>query len=133
MESQIKEICKKRTSKLTAKMKPEIKEKWIKALRSKTYKQGRNCLRNCTNEYCCLGVLCDIAVQNGVIPPPILSLSTKFQYDGETTHYLPIRVQQWASFSESDPYSFSLGGKLSASNDKGVTFDTIANAIEMDF
>ncbi len=51
-------------------MKPEIKEKWIKALRSKEYKQGIGNLKtsvdNCT-EYCCLGVLCDIAVKEKLI------------------------------------------------------------------
>jgi len=41
------------------KMKPEIKELWIEALRSGQYKQGHNRLRT-NNRYCCLGVLCDI-------------------------------------------------------------------------
>lgn len=36
-----------------------IKEDWIKALRSGKYKQGTGCLRK-GNEYCCLGVLCEV-------------------------------------------------------------------------
>lgn len=40
-------------------MDAEIKRKWIKALRSGTYKQGRNQLRK-GDAYCCLGVLCDV-------------------------------------------------------------------------
>jgi hypothetical protein len=41
-------------------MNPEIKQKWTTALRSGDYKQGRACLRSIDNEYCCLGVLCDV-------------------------------------------------------------------------
>lgn len=42
-------------------MKPEIKELWLKALRSGDYKKGRTQLRNIAdNSFCCLGVLCDL-------------------------------------------------------------------------
>lgn len=44
-------------------MDKELKEKWIKALRSGEYKQGKDCLRSNDN-YCCLGVLCDIIDSN---------------------------------------------------------------------
>jgi hypothetical protein len=41
------------------KMNPEVKQKWIAALRSGKYKQGTSWLR--TNKgYCCLGVLSDL-------------------------------------------------------------------------
>lgn len=41
-------------------MTPELKQKWIDALRSGTYKQGYKTLHPRT-DFCCLGVLCDIA------------------------------------------------------------------------
>ena len=50
-------------------MKPDIKKKWVAALRSGNYKQGRKRLmatewdsynRNFKHSYCCLGVLCHI-------------------------------------------------------------------------
>jgi|SRR6516162_4963994 hypothetical protein len=42
-------------------MNSEIKNKWIKALRSGEYKQGEGVLHNqISNTYCCLGVLCQI-------------------------------------------------------------------------
>lgn len=47
-------------------MKPEIKEKWIEALTSGEYEQGRKALRTPDNKYCCLGVLCDLAVKAGI-------------------------------------------------------------------
>lgn len=40
-------------------MNPEIKAKWIEALRSGNYQQGIGALRlDC--KFCCLGVLCDV-------------------------------------------------------------------------
>jgi hypothetical protein len=44
----------------TPKLKPEVKAKWLEALRSGNYRQGRGLLRNLENDYCCLGVLCDV-------------------------------------------------------------------------
>lgn len=41
-------------------MKANIKKRWIKALRSGKYKQGKGRLRNEKDEFCCLGVFCDI-------------------------------------------------------------------------
>ena len=38
----------------------ELVRQWVDALRSGKYKQGRRALRNVDNEFCCLGVLCDI-------------------------------------------------------------------------
>lgn len=38
-----------------------IAKKWVKALRSGKYRQGRGVLRTGNDSYCCLGVLCDIA------------------------------------------------------------------------
>lgn len=40
-------------------MNKEIKARWIEALRSGNYEQGRYNLRR-RDEFCCLGVLCDI-------------------------------------------------------------------------
>ena len=47
---------------LKSKMNTEVKQKWIDALRSGKYEQGSEKLRSVTG-YCCLGVLCDIYVQ----------------------------------------------------------------------
>lgn len=40
-------------------MKRKIRNKWLEALRSGRYKQGRKFLRN-NDCYCCMGVLCDV-------------------------------------------------------------------------
>lgn len=41
-------------------MKKFVAIKWVKALRSGKYKQGRRRLKSLDNSYCCLGVLCEI-------------------------------------------------------------------------
>ena len=38
----------------------DLKTRWIEALRSGEYKQGMHYLRKRNDEYCCLGVLCDL-------------------------------------------------------------------------
>jgi hypothetical protein len=42
-------------------MNKELIKRWVEALRSGKYQQGRLSLRNISNQFCCLGVLCDIA------------------------------------------------------------------------
>lgn len=46
-------------------MNKTIKAKWLKALRSGDYKQTRRTLRDCSDKYCCLGVLYDVCT-NGM-------------------------------------------------------------------
>lgn len=41
-------------------MKPELKAKWVEALRGGQYQQTQRTLKDSTG-YCCLGVLCDVA------------------------------------------------------------------------
>lgn len=44
----------------TFKLDPELKQRWVSALRSGKYHQGHGCLRDIDNNYCCLGVLADL-------------------------------------------------------------------------
>lgn len=50
-------------------MKPEWKKKWIDALRSGKYLQARGELRRegTVPAYCCLGVLCELGVEAGLL------------------------------------------------------------------
>lgn len=42
-------------------MNKRLKDKWVKALRSGKYKQGKGKLLGPNNRFCCLGVLCDVS------------------------------------------------------------------------
>lgn len=45
-------------------MDKKLKQTWVKALRSGKYQQGKETLRTASNEFCCLGVLCDLVYPN---------------------------------------------------------------------
>lgn len=47
-------------------MNPDIKANWITSLTNGEYHQGTGELRTVKDEYCCLGVLCDLAVKAGI-------------------------------------------------------------------
>lgn len=54
-------------------MNPEIKQRWVKALRSGKYTQGRTVMVDSIrgkDKFCCLGVLCDIQEPNRVMWGP---------------------------------------------------------------
>jgi hypothetical protein len=76
-------------------MKAEIKQLWIDALRSGKYQQGTGALR-IVNEYCCLGVLCDLHAQAG------LGQWNTHGYDGDNTG-LPESVREWADIEQRYP------------------------------
>ncbi len=125
----------------TKKMKAEIKNKWLKALRSGDFKQAVGELHNLdTGGYCCLGVLCDIAKQEGVVIERKNAHSSRYipadgnDYFGSDA-LLPQAVQKWAGFEVSSP-SFADGDDvhfLSGMNDGGASFAQIADAIETNF
>ncbi|WP_420431472.1 hypothetical protein [Candidatus Poriferisocius sp.] len=47
----------------------DLIERWVEALRSGDYQQGIRFLRNTNDNYCCLGVLCDLVDPKGWGPP----------------------------------------------------------------
>jgi hypothetical protein len=124
-------------------MDPEIKRKWVNALRSGTYVQGKGYLKKSVQNddgprqdtYCCLGVLCELAVQEGVIPPAGVRpglLDTRWQYGPEfdqTWSDLPSNVVHWADLDNADPIVPG-HGRLSTLNDNGNPFTYIADLIE---
>ena len=108
-------------------MNPEIKQKWLEALRSGKYKQGRGLLRDSKNQFCCLGVLCDIIKPNGwrlsphTIPIPTYS----FLYgDGAAEFVLRNNVLKYVGMTDVQHDA------LVNLNDNGKTFDEIADYIE---
>jgi hypothetical protein len=120
-------------------MNPEIKDRWLRALRSGEYRQGRGRLKGTSTfdgsaRYCCLGVLCELAVQDGVIPAPEeTGPRSLYGSDGELTWSdLPTSVAAWAGLDDHDPAP-ATGRKLSDRNDDGWSFEDLANLIEKDF
>lgn len=131
-------------------MKKAVKKKWLEALRSGEYKQGKRTLRRIELDggysYCCLGVLAELAVKEGVIDAPKLE-GTRTVYgrweegtnDWGSTAALPSKVVDWAFTKKeiqrqgrpdlADPRPD--GVHLSYWNDqRNKNFDEIADLIE---
>ena len=105
-------------------MKSEIKQRWIEALRSGEYKQGKGRL-HMGDEFCCLGVLCEI-----LDTPSVIHQATGAKaYDGETA-YLPYSVAQKCDLCDTRGGLVDSTTSLSQINDRGNSFTTIADIIE---
>ena len=115
---------------------PEIKAKWAAALRSGVYQQIIGSLANRTNGRCCLGVLCDLAVEAGIartLPVPGRSYISYVSVTDPSDHdsgLLPSAVVRWAGLDRSNPIIRGLHENLSGLNDHGLSFTDIANHIE---
>lgn len=134
-------------------MKQEIKVKWLQALRSGEYRQGRYDLRTSDNGFCCLGVLCDLynrevggewAYEFGQRRYYFVAKNDEEGSD-TSTGQLPGSVMEWAglegynpSVNVARPLLSSLSHELKAElhttlaelNDEGETFNRIADIIE---
>jgi hypothetical protein len=88
---------------IEAKMRPEIKERWLAALRSDQYEQGTGRLgmrgTDGQEKFCCLGVLCELARQDGAIKRDELASGNPnvaaYTYSGYSSD-LPTAVIRWA-------------------------------------
>lgn len=126
-------------------MNADVKAQWVAALRSGDYQQTQGKLGRVEAVddgevsfpvgFCCLGVLCDLAVKEGVISGPT-ELEGVLRYpDGvwSESSILPADVMRWAGLDGRNPdvrtaEDGELG--LASVNDAGSTFDQIAALIE---
>jgi hypothetical protein len=120
----------------------EIKARWTAALRSGDYEQGFTLLQS-EGKFCCLGVLCELAVADGIVTTsegagisgvPCVRYRSN-DLDGSITS-LPVAVLRWADLPGADPYVedpndvdrvFSL---TEWNDDMKVDFPRIADIIE---
>jgi hypothetical protein len=115
----------------------ERRQALITALRSGDYKQGRERLRNLDNEFCCLGVACDIyhkATGEGEWENESGLRPTKFKVNTFGSRYeLPDAVRIYYGFTTESGH-FKFEGKpnsLANLNDsKKYNFSKIADIIE---
>lgn len=110
-------------------MKAEIKAKWVEALRSGEYRQGRGYLRN-GGGFCCLGVLCDLAAKEGIGEwvgyPPHFRCG-----DFSSDRLPPQAVLDWAGLTQMNPLISDSRLTASSLNDNSrFSFNKIAELIE---
>jgi hypothetical protein len=108
-------------------MDPDIKAEWVRRLREDNIPQTTNGLLGDVNgRRCCLGVLCDIAVEHGVIPLP--EGGSALVYGDKEKYVLPRVVAEWASIDCTGRYYSTKS--LAIDNDNGMPFPKIADVIE---
>lgn len=127
-------------------MNPDIKTEWQRRLRSGEYQQGQGYLKRDGN-HCCLGVLCEQAVEAGIVES---ELSAAYMpgddiYDfGGSAVTLPFEVAVWAGLTRDGQEQwdddlaacggYDLGFSLAEDNDDhGKSFEEIADIIEEKF
>jgi hypothetical protein len=128
----------------------KVSVKWLEALRSGRYRQTRGRLQQPSpsgpteSGFCCLGVLCDL--HREFINGQVKSNTAVWDNDGtylcggfQSSSVLPENVREWAGLDSLNPGFPRLrsGGEehrgyvyLSDLNDKGESFDAIADVIE---
>ena len=128
-------------------MNPELKAKWLTALRSGQYDQGRHRLRTDDNHYCCLGVLCEVSnVGKWKFRPHLRPGDEDFDpQDGDWVYFAPsIRTPsatvQMEGLLAVEYEEFWIGeyigegseiiGEAMEMNDHGRSFDEIADYLE---
>lgn len=91
-------------------MNPEIKQRWVTALTDGSRTQGRQRLKRADGPMCCLGVLCDLAEQDGIVVSRRLDGNSSWIYRSvtdardESRVYLPDAVMKWAGLSSVEPF-----------------------------
>jgi hypothetical protein len=135
---------------LKTKMNPEVKQKWIDALRSGKYDQGSEKLRS-VQGYCCLGVLCDLYSKEqskdwDFVECEETNLQPKdyWYFEGES-EFLPDSVREWAGMACKNPSvrvdvtdnddedDWFYHDEIANLNDSGYTFKELSNVIEQQF
>lgn len=133
------------------KLKPKVKKLWLDALRNGEYKQTRRQLHN-SEGFCCLGVLSDVLMKNGLVSEPLVWTQSPNRIEGvmrlvnqkdpcgSSSDTLPIEPVIKAAFIEPDAilgrgnnliaWRISRKCSLFNMNDEGSTFLEIAAVIE---
>lgn len=113
-------------------MEKALKAKWIEALRSGKYKQGRNVLRSSNDRFCCLGVLCDISGQ-GQWKGESCGCEAGYYYyerNGQPAESegitLPVFVKHFANIEDKDQEVL-----MGMNDHDNISFDEIGDWIEL--
>jgi len=110
-------------------MNPQIKQKWVYALRSGEYKQTQRRLRD-EDGFCCLGVLCDLYGKENQLEWESSRHNGNVYMFQDMVASLPLSVVEWADLEDYNPHVNVGKSTLTGLNDAGSTFIEIANLIE---
>lgn len=113
-------------------MKYRIMKKWVKALRSGEYKQGKDVLHDKENKFCCLGVLCSLANKENICELTD-NIYGSYYYD-DKTGTLPDSVIKWSGMQTPTGKRLGKRKELIELNDfNKYSFKRLANIIEKEY
>jgi hypothetical protein len=120
-------------------MNTEIKAQWVDKLRNGGYAQGLGVLRSEDDKFCCLGVLCELAVEASAVVRNKLPVDHYSYGKAGMTGLLPVEVMQWSGLDYQSPWveihvdgsaeNFSL---YQLNDIEKYSFQQIADALEGD-
>jgi hypothetical protein len=110
--------------------------RFVAALRSGRFTQGAQCLATLREDggwdYCCLGVACEVAMENGLTLDVEVRNNRK-RYD-DCGVFLPASVVAFYGLYSDNPYLGEIGMSASSANDDlRLPFGEIADAFERTF
>lgn len=131
-------------------MNPEIKALWLERLESGKEKQGHGALKKVFPtkngkvrkvRHCCLGVLCEIAKEQGVIEEGEVNLHPRDIYDQEdginvsfgeegSEAYLPDALADWAGIPRAIMFEPGIQHTLADINDESPSFKKVIKYIK---
>lgn len=106
----------------------ELRKKWIEALRSDKYKQGREQLRKGKDRFCCLGVLCDV-FDNGQWKLDSDIFGTIYFYNSNDK-VPPISVCDAVGFRKAFRNASVIADLANLNDREGLSFSEIADLLE---
>lgn len=101
---------------------------WIDALRSGEYTQIKSQLGRDGEGYCCLGVACEVAIQNGLDIERVVQSNGTIDFDGERGE-LTDTVAEWYGF-DGNGVELEDTTAISLNDDDEYTFVQIADKVE---
>lgn len=111
-------------------MKKSVMKKWVKALRSGEYRQGKDRLVDGKDRFCCLGVLCNISPAREGRWVKDTKRGWCFSGPDKTNEGAPTpNVKKWAGLKSDNPI-IGAHNLAEYNDDLNYTFDQIADLIE---
>lgn len=129
-------------------MNPEIKALWLERLESGKEKQGHGALKKVYPtkngkvrkvRHCCLGVLCEIGVERGIISQEEVDLLDRDIYEqedginvsfGDAEAYLPDALADWAGIPRAIMFESGIQHTLADINDESPSFKKVIKYIK---
>ena len=118
-------------------MTQEDRDEWVAALRSGKYEQTKGVLMHADQvRACCLGVLCDLQAEKGLLTKRVEKCNVMFQdpnnkYDAQVGLLPYVLTQRFEAKTARCPVTFHGANRtLAGLNDDDVPFSVIADLIE---